>query len=54
MKKKINLICPNCKKIVEVNSKYKPFCSKGGKSVDFLRWANEEFATKGFEDPTND
>ena len=54
MKKKINLICPNCKKIVEINSKYKPFCSKGCKSVDFLRWANEEVSIKSFEDPTND
>ena len=54
MCKKINLSCPNCKKIVEIDSKYKPFCSKGCKSIDFLKCADEEVAIETFEDPTND
>ena len=54
MSKKINLSCPNCKKIVRIESKYKPVCSKGCKSIDFLKWANEEVSIETFEDPTND
>ena len=50
MNKKINLTCPNCKKIVEIDSKFKPFCSKACKSIDFLRWANEEVSIETFED----
>ena len=49
MNKKINLTCPGCKKIVEIDSKFKPFCSKACKSIDFLRWANEEVAIETFE-----
>ena len=49
MNEKINLSCPNCKKIVEIHSKYKPFCSKSCKSIDFLRWANEEVSIETFE-----
>tara|TARA_Y100001935_G_scaffold177558_2_gene146974 strand:- start:925 stop:1089 length:165 start_codon:yes stop_codon:yes gene_type:complete len=54
MKKKINLICPNCKKIVEIHSKYKPFCSKGCKSLDFLKWANEEVSIETHENIEKD
>ena len=54
MNKKINLTCPNCKKIVEIDSKFKPFCSKACKSIDFLRWANEEVSIETFEDQDND
>ena len=51
MTKKVNITCPNCKKIVEIDSRFKPFCSKACKSIDFLRWANEEVAIKTFEQP---
>lgn len=54
MSKKVNLTCPNCKKIVEIDSKFKPFCSKGCKSIDFLRWANEEVSIETFEEPDQD
>ena len=40
MTKKVNITCPNCKKIVEIDSRFKPFCSKACKSIDFLRWAH--------------
>ena len=51
MTKKVNITCPNCKKIVEIDSRYKPFCSNACKSIDFLRWANEEVAIETFEQP---
>ena len=54
MNKKVNLTCPGCKKIVEIDSKFKPFCSKACKSIDFLRWANEEVSIETFEDEEND
>ena len=54
MSKKVNLVCPGCKKIVVIDSKFKPFCSKGCKSIDFLRWANEEVAIETSEDDTQD
>ena len=54
MTKKINLTCPNCKKIVEIDSKFKPFCSNACKSIDFLRWANEEVSIETFENQDND
>ena len=54
MSKKVNLTCPNCKKIVEIDSGFKPFCSKTCKSIDFLRWANEEVAIETFEESKED
>jgi hypothetical protein len=50
MNNKVNLSCPNCKKIVEIDSQFKPFCSKGCKSIDFLKWANEEVSIETFDD----
>jgi len=50
MNNKVNLTCPNCKKIVEIDSQFKPFCSKGCKSIDFLKWANEEISIETFDD----
>ena len=49
MREKVNITCPNCKKIVEIDSRFKPFCSKACKSIDFLRWANEEVAIETFD-----
>ena len=54
MNKKVNLTCPNCKKIVEIDSKFTQCCSRGCKSIDFLRWANEEVSIETFEEPNQD
>ena len=36
--------CPRCEKVVsrEKENKYRPFCSKRCKLIDFGTWANEE------------
>ena len=54
MTRKVNLTCPGCKKIDEIDSKFKPICSKACKIIDFLRWANEEVSVETFEDEAND
>ena len=50
MTKKVSITCRK-KKIVEIDSSFKPFCSKACKSIDFLRWASEEVAIETFEQP---
>ncbi|WP_281773238.1 DNA gyrase inhibitor YacG [Haemophilus parahaemolyticus] len=43
--------CPTCQKKVEwkAENKYRPFCSKRCKLIDFGEWANEEKRIVGVE-----
>ncbi len=43
-KKKRIIACPVCgKTVVYENNPYRPFCSRGCKGVDFIRWSDESY-----------
>lgn len=43
-KKKRIIACPVCgKAVVYENNPYRPFCSRGCKGVDFIRWSDESY-----------
>jgi uncharacterized protein len=52
----INVKCPTCQKRVEwnVNSPYRPFCSKRCQLIDLGDWANEENRLPSNEAITDD
>lgn len=43
-KKKRIIACPVCgKTLVYEGNPYRPFCSRGCKGVDFIRWSDESY-----------
>jgi len=44
LKKTRIIACPVCRKmVVYENNPYRPFCSRGCKGVDFIRWSDESY-----------